>query len=126
MDNLKPENDSNTFESNLFTFENLPVNASFHPCIQHLNYPNVTLCNNYGLNNNHGPTIEQIRVPFFGVDLADAKDDEGCTICPQYLTGVQCYSKTIKTPDDGYDVTTLLLSGQISQRLRQVSPVLAE
>ena len=30
LDNLKPENGSNSIESNVFTFENVPVNASFH------------------------------------------------------------------------------------------------
>ena len=93
-----------SIESNIFTFENVPVNASFHSCIQRLIYPNVTLCDNYGSNNNQGPTIEQIMLPFFGVDPADAEDDEGYTICPQYLTEVQCYGKIVKTPDDGYDV----------------------
>jgi hypothetical protein len=44
LDNLKPENGSNLIESNIFTFENVPVNASFHSCIQRLIYPNVTLC----------------------------------------------------------------------------------
>jgi hypothetical protein len=43
-------------------------------------------------------------LPFFGVNPADAQDDEGYTICPQYLTEVQCYGKIVKTPDDGYNV----------------------
>ncbi len=77
------------------------VNASFHSCIQRLIYPNVTLCDNFGSTNNQGPTIEQIRIPFFGVDRSEAEDDEGYTICPQYLTEAQCYGMT---PDDGYDV----------------------
>jgi hypothetical protein len=47
LDNLKPENGSNSIESNVFTFENVPVNASFHSCIPCLIYPNVTLCYNY-------------------------------------------------------------------------------
>ena len=104
LDNLKPENGSNSIESNIFTFEGVPVNASFHSCIQRLIYPNVTLCDNYESNNYQGPTIEQMILPFFGVDPAEAKDDEGYTICPQYLTEVQCYGKVVKTPDDGYDV----------------------
>ena len=104
LDNLKPENGSNSIESNIFTFEGVPVNASFHSCIQRLIYPNVTLCDNYGSNNYQGPTIEQLILPFFGVDPAEAKDDEGYTICPQYLTEVQCYGKVVKTPDYGYDV----------------------
>jgi Bacterial Ig domain len=104
LDNLKPENNSNVIESKVFTFENVPVNASFHSCIQRLIYPNVTLCDNYGSANNQGPTIEQIMLPFFGVDPADAEDDEGYGICPEYLTEVQCYGKIVKTPDDGYDI----------------------
>ena len=72
LDNLKPENGSNSIESNIFTF-NVRVNASFHSCIQRLIYPNVTLCDNYGSKNNQGPTIEQMMFPFFGVDPADAK-----------------------------------------------------
>jgi tetratricopeptide (TPR) repeat protein len=104
LDNLKPENGSNSIESNVFTFENVPVNASFHSCIQRLIYPNVTLCDNFGSTNNQGPTIEQIMLPFFGVDPAAAQDDEGYGICPQYLTEVQCYGKTVRTPDDGYDI----------------------
>jgi hypothetical protein len=104
LDNLKPENNSNSIESNLFTFENVPVNASFHSCIQRLIYPNVTLCDNYGSKNYQGPTVEQIMLPFFGVDPAAAQDDEGYGICPQYLTEVQCYGKIVKTPDDGYDI----------------------
>ena len=43
-------------------------------------------------------------LPFFGINPADAQDDEGYTICPQYLTEVQCYGKIVRTPDDGYDV----------------------
>lgn len=42
-DNLKPENGSNSIESNILTFDSVPVNASFHSCIQCLIYPNVTL-----------------------------------------------------------------------------------
>ena len=102
--NLKPENDSRVIESHIFTFENVPVNASFHSCIQRLIYPNVTLYDNYGSNNNQGPTIEQLMLPFFGVDPANAQDNEGYTICPQYLTEVQCYGKIVKIPDDGYDI----------------------
>ena len=116
LDNLKPENDSNSIESNIFTFENVPVNASFHSCIQRLIYPNVTLCDNFGSTNNQGPTIEQIMLPFFGVDPADAEDDEGYTICPQYLTEVQCYGKIVKTPDDGYDVNDTSID-QASKRI---------
>ena len=67
-------------------------------------YPNVTLCNNFGLKNSQGSTIEQLMLPFFGINPADAQDDEGYTICPQYLTEVQCYDKIVKTPDDGYDI----------------------
>jgi hypothetical protein len=104
LDNLKPENNSNSIESNIFTFENVPVNASFHSCIQRLIYPNVTLCDNYGSKNYQGPTIEQLILPFFGVNPAEAEDDEGYTGCPQYLIEVQCYGKIVKTPDDGYDV----------------------
>ena len=104
LDNLKPENGSNSIESNLFTFDNVPVNASFHSCIQRLIYPNVTLCDNFGSKNNQGPTIEQLMLPFFGVNPDDAQDDEGYTICPAYLNEVQCYGKIVKTPDDGYDV----------------------
>jgi hypothetical protein len=104
LDNLKPENDSRVIESHIFTFENVPINASFHSCIQRLIYPNVTLCDNYGSNNNQGPTIEQLMLPFFGVDPANAQDNEGYTICPQYLTEVQCYGKIVKIPDDGYDI----------------------
>ena len=58
-DNLKPENNSNSIESHVFTFENVPVNASFHSCIRRLIYPNVTLCDNYGSKNYQGPTVEQ-------------------------------------------------------------------
>lgn len=104
LDNLNPENNSSVIESKVFTFENVPVNASFHSCIQRLIYPNVTLCDNYGSTNDQGPTIEQIMLPFFGVDPAAAEDDEGYSYCPQYLTEVQCYGKIVKTPDDGYDV----------------------
>ena len=43
FDNLKPENGSNSIESNIFTFETVPVNASFHSCIPRLISPNVTL-----------------------------------------------------------------------------------
>ena len=43
-------------------------------------------------------------LPFFGVDPADAQDDEGYTVCPEYLIEMQCYGKLVKTPDDGYDV----------------------
>ena len=117
LDNLKPENNgSNSIESNIFTFEGVPVNASFHSCIQRLIYPNVTLCDNYGSNNNQGPTIEQTRLPFFGVDPADAQDDEGYTICPQFLTEVQCYGKIVRTPDDGYDVNDTSID-QASKRI---------
>ena len=117
LDNLKPENNgSNSIESNIFTFENVPVNASFHSCIQRLIYPNVTLCDNFGSKNNQGPTIEQIMLPFFGVDPADAEDDEGYTICPQYLTEVQCYGKIVRTPDDGYDVNDTSID-QASKRI---------
>jgi tetratricopeptide (TPR) repeat protein len=116
LDNLKPKNGSNSIESNLFTFENVPVNASFHSCIQRLIYPNVTLCDNYGSTNNQGPTIEQTRLPFFGVDPTEAEDDEGYTICPQYLTEVQCYGKMVKTPDDGYDVNDTSID-QVSKRI---------
>ena len=35
---------------------------------------------------------------------ATAHDDEGYTICLQYLTEVQCYGKIVRTTDDGYDV----------------------
>jgi hypothetical protein len=104
LDNLKPENGSNSIESNIFTFDNVPVNASFHSCIQRLIYPNVTLCDNYGSKNYQGPTVEQQILPFFGVDPANAEDDEGYTSCPTYLTEVQCYGKIVKTPDDGYDI----------------------
>ena len=104
LDNLKPENGSNSIESNVFTFENVLVNASFHSCIQRLICPNVTLCNNYGSKNYQGPTVEQQILPFFGVDPANAEDDEGYTSCPLYLTEVQCYGKVVKTPDDGYEV----------------------
>jgi tetratricopeptide (TPR) repeat protein len=104
LDNLNPENNSSVIESHIFTFENVPVNASFHSCIQRLIYPNVTLCDNYGSTNDQGPTVEQIRLPFLGVDPAAAEDDEGYGICPQYLTEVQCYGKIVKTPDDGYDI----------------------
>ncbi len=104
LDNLKPENNSNSIESHIFTFENVPVNASFHSCIQRLIYPNVTLCDNYGSKNYQGPTVEQLILPFFGVDPAEAEDDEGYTGCPLYLTETQCYGKVVKTPDDGYDV----------------------
>jgi hypothetical protein len=88
LDNLKPENNSNVIESKVFTFENVPVNASFHSCIQRLIYPNVTLCDNFGSRNHQGPTIEQLMLPFFGVNPANAQDDEGYTICAQYLTEV--------------------------------------
>jgi hypothetical protein len=116
LDNLKPENNSNVIESKVFTFENVPVNASFHSCIQCLIYPNVTLCENYGSTNNQGPTVEQIRLPFFGVDPVEAEDDEGYTICPQYLTEVQCYGKIVKTPDDGYDVNDTSIDQASKQR----------
>jgi len=82
LDNLKPENNSNSIESNIFTFENVPVNASFHSCIQRLIYPNVTLCYNYGSKNYQGPTVEQLILQFFGVDPPNAEDDEGYTSCP--------------------------------------------
>jgi Tfp pilus assembly protein PilF len=104
LDNLNPENNSSVIESHVFIFENVPINASFHSCIQRLIYPNVTLCDNYGSTNDQGPTVEQIRLPFFGIDPAAAEDDEGYTSCPTYLTEVQCYGKIVKTPDDGYDV----------------------
>ena len=104
LDNLKPENGSNSIESHIFTFEAVPVNASFHSCIQRLISPNITLCDNYWSKNSNGPTIEQIRLPFFGVDPAYAQDDEGYIICPENLTEVQCYGKIVRTPDDGYDV----------------------
>ena len=116
LDNLKPENDSRVIESNIFTFDNVPVNASFHSCIQRLIYPNVTLCDNYGSNNNQGPTIEQTRLPFFGVDPTEAEDDEGYTICPAYLNEVQCYGKIVRTPDDGYDVNDTSID-QVSKRI---------
>ena len=35
---------------------------------------------------------------------ADAQDDEGYTLCPHYLTEMQCYGKVVRTLDDGYDV----------------------
>jgi hypothetical protein len=104
LDNLKPENGSNSIESNIFTFNSVPVNASFHSCIQRLIYPNVTLCDNFGSKNSQGPTIEQLMLPFFGGNPDDAQDDEGYTICPAYLNEVQCYGKIVRTPDDGYDV----------------------
>ncbi len=117
LDNLKPENNSNSIESHIFTFENVPVNASFHSCIRRLIYPNVTLCDNYGSTNDQGPTIEQKILPFFGVDPAAAEDDEGYTSCPTYLTEVQCYGKTVKTPDDGYDVNDT----SMDQALKQIA-----
>ncbi len=67
LDNLKPENNSNVIESKVFTFENVPVNASFHSCIQRLIYPNVTLCDTYGSKNYQGPTVEQLILPFFAL-----------------------------------------------------------
>lgn len=33
-----------------------------------------------------------------------AQDDESYTNCPENLTDTQCYSKIVRTPDDGYDV----------------------
>lgn len=107
LDNLKPENGSNSIESKIFTFEAVPVNASFHSCIQRLIYPNVTLCDNYGSKNSKGPTVEQIMLPFFGVDPADAQDDEGYTICPENLTETQCYGKIVKTLSEFYSHTFL-------------------
>ncbi len=65
LDNLKPEKGSNSIESNIFMFNSVPVNASFHSCIQRLIYPNVTLCDNFGSKNSQGPTIEQLMLPFF-------------------------------------------------------------
>jgi hypothetical protein len=41
LDNLKPENGSNSIESNIFTFNSVPVNASFHSCIHRLIYPTL-------------------------------------------------------------------------------------
>ena len=116
LDNLKPENGSNSIESNIFTFENVPVNASFHSCIQRLIYPNVTLCDNYGSKNYQGPKVEQLILPFFGVDPAEAEDDEGYTSCPLYLTEAQCYGKIVKTPDDGYDINDASI-GQASKQI---------
>ena len=116
LDNLKPENNSSVIESKVFTFDNVPVNASFHSCIQRLIYPNVTLCDNYGSTNNQGPTIEQIMLPFFGVDPAAAEDDEGYTSCPTYLTEIQCYGKIVKTPDDGYDINDTSID-QVSKQI---------
>jgi len=125
LDNLKPENGSNSIESNIFTFENVPVNASFHSCIQRLIYPNVTLCDNYGSKNYQGPTVEQLILPFFGVDPADAEDDEGYTSCPLYLTEVQCYGKIVRTPDDGYDIndTSIDQDSKRTALTEQQSPV---
>jgi hypothetical protein len=48
--------------------------------------------------------LHTVMLPFFGVDPANAEDDEGYGICPPYLTETQCYGKVVKTPDDGYDV----------------------
>ena len=104
LDNLKPENNSKSIESKIFTFDAVPVKASFHSCIQRLISPNITLCDNYESKNSKGPTIEQIMLPFFGVNPTDAQDDEGYTICPENLTEVPCYGKIVRTPDDGYDV----------------------
>jgi hypothetical protein len=123
LDNLNPENNSNVIESKVFTFDNVPVNASFHSCIQRLIYPNVTLCGNYGSTNDQGRTVEQIMLPFFGVDPAEAEDDEGYTACPTYLTEVQCYGKIVKTPDDGYDVNDTSIdqvSNQIALTMQQL------
>jgi hypothetical protein len=125
LDNLKPENNSNSIESHIFTFENVPVNASFHSCIQRLIYPNVTLCDTYGAKNYQGPTIEQKILPFFGVDPTAAEDDEGYTSCPTYLTEVQCYGKIVKTSDDGYDINDTSID-QASKQItltEQQSPV---
>jgi hypothetical protein len=102
--NLKPQNGSNLIESKIFTFIAVPVNGSFHSCILRLLSPNVTLCDNYEAKNYKGPTVEQIKLPFFGVDPAAAQDEEGYGACPEDLTEVQCYGKAVKTPDDGYDV----------------------
>jgi hypothetical protein len=117
LDNLKPENNSNSIESHIFTFENVPVNASFHSCIQRLIYPNVTLCDNYASKNYQRPTVEQKILPFFGLDPAAAEDDEGYTSCPTYLTEAQCYGKIVKTPDDGYDINDT----SIDQALKQIA-----
>ncbi|MGN6632694.1 MAG: hypothetical protein ACTHKP_10735 [Nitrososphaeraceae archaeon] len=95
----------------------MPVNASFHSCIQRLIYPNVTLCDNYGSTNSQGPTVEQKILPFIGVDPAAAEDDEGYTACPTYLTEVQCYGKIVKTPDDGYDIN----DSSIDQASKQIA-----
>ena len=116
LDNLKPENNSNSIESHIFTFENVSVNASFHSCIQRLIYPNVTLCDNYGSKNYQGPTVEQKILPFFGVDPTSAEDDEGYGICPTYLTEAQCYGRIVKTPDDGYDVNDTSID-QVSKQI---------
>jgi hypothetical protein len=104
LDSLKPKNGSNSIESKIFTFHVVPVNPSFHSCIERLVNPNVTLCDNYQAKNYKGPNIEQLMLPFFGVDPADAKDEEGYGACPENLTEVQCYGKIVNTPDDGYDV----------------------
>jgi hypothetical protein len=116
LDNLNPENNSSVIESKVFTFENVPVNASFHSCIQRLIYPNVTLCDNYGSKNYQGPTVEQKILPFFGVAPTAAEDDEGYTSCPTYLTEVQCYGKIVKTPDDGYDINDTSID-QVSKQI---------
>jgi hypothetical protein len=100
------------------------VNASFHSCIQRLIYPNVTLCDNFGSTNNQGPTIEQLMLPFFGINPSDAEDDEGYTYCPQYLTEVQCYGKIVRTPDDGYDVNDTSID-QASKRIALAEQLLS-
>jgi hypothetical protein len=44
--------------------DTVPVNVLFHSCIQRLISPNITLCDNYGLKNSKGSTLEQLMLYF--------------------------------------------------------------
>ncbi len=89
LDNPKPENRSNSIESNIFTSDTVPVNVSFHSYVQPLISPNITLYDNYGLKNSKGAYLRATDAIFFGVNPADEQDDEGYTICPKNLTSVR-------------------------------------
>lgn len=92
-------------ESKVFTFYNVPINATYQSCIvlsdDRISIKTCDLGN--GLNEK-GPTVEQTGLPFFGVDPALVIDYEGYGVCPENITEVQCYGKIVRTPDDGRDV----------------------
>jgi hypothetical protein len=93
--------------SKVFTFYNVPVNATYQSCIIRsgdIESTPIKTCDLGEDYNYKGPTVEQTLLPFFGVDPASAIDEDGYLSCPENITEVQCYGKIVRTPDDGRDI----------------------